>query len=360
MIDVFPQADGYMLEIRDELGECKCEKCAKPLDDRGSRQYGQSELDFLEKLTTAVWAKHPKTKFIWLIGYTPHKEDALYYERIREIGKDPRMEWLEVRNNWKLPSKDGGYKPLTYFSDRIYHWDQYYRFGAGGIQGHSKRTVEEGLNGFLPAYEPGFRSYSVYKTGSPEPFPVHLIPYCLTQFYYRVYTWEPNLSREDMVQRGYRKYFTAEVPLLMVKDFFFLKDFMYTHLTAMTHDIGTGLGPRGCGMLCTVDDIWTVNRTGGIERKIRLMEQVADDIRRFGNMVEGKGQMARVLRIERQIAELRHKASRRSTATLDIMQRAIDDMRAEFEKWDDYKEEYKPALAKAEKYLKELRDKKNQ
>ncbi|MHC4676025.1 MAG: alpha-glucuronidase family glycosyl hydrolase [Planctomycetota bacterium] len=355
MIEVFPQADGYMLEIRDELGECWGEICQKPLDKRGSKQYGQSELDLLEKLRTTVWAGHPKTKFIWLIGYSPHKEDVLYYERIREMGRDQRMEWLEVRNSWTLPSKDGGRKPLRYFSDRIYHWDQYYRFSGGGIQGHARRTVNEGLNGFLPAYEPGFRSYSIYRTGSTTPFPVRLIPFCLTQFYYREYTWEPGLSRKEVVNRGHRKYFTAEVPVQMVRDLFFLKDFMVENLTVMLHQIGAGLGPKGCGLLCTVKDIWTVERRGGIERKIKLLEGVAVDIKRFRDMVEGAGEMARVLDIERRMAELRPVASRRSRATFDIMQRAIDDMRAEFEGLEDYKEESGPALVLIEKYLKELK-----
>jgi len=354
MIEVYPQANGYMLEIRDELGECMCATCRKPLDERGSRQYGQSELDFLEKLTATVWAGHPKTKFTWLIGYPPHKEDVLYYQRIREMGRDPRMEWLEVRNSWTLPSPDGGRKPLREFSDRVYHWGQYYRFSLEGIQGHARRTRDEGLDGFLPAYEPGFNSNSVYSPSSPEPFPVRQIPFCMTQFYYHTFTWEPDLPRNETITRAHQKFFTAEVPRRMAEDLFFIKDFMATHLKAIHHYIGVGLGPKGCGLLCTADDIWTADRPGGVERKIKLFKGVADDIRRFIDMIDGTGQMARIVRIEKQIADLRPHASRRSIASFDIMQRAIDIMRAKAQNCDDYIKEAKPALKKIEGYLKEL------
>jgi len=354
MIDVFPEADGYMLEIRDELGECKCETCRKPLDDRGSRQFGQSELDFLDKLKSAVWKKHPKTKFIWLIGYKPHEEDVLYYDRIRKMAGDPRLEWLDVRNSWTLPVKGGGRKPLREFSDRMYHWDQYYRFSMEQIQGHARRTVEEGLNGFLPAYEPGFANYSIYSPASIEPFPVRLIPFCMTQFWYHTFTWEPNLPRREVVTRAHQKFFTAEVPRHMVEDMFFLKNFMAINMRVLTHMVGAGLGPRGCGLLCTVEDIWKVDRKGGIERKKKLFKWVGDDIRRFKDMVEGKGDMARLLKAKQLIAELRPRASRRSLATFDVIQRAIDDIQACIDQLDDYKEEYQLALEKIEKYLKEL------
>ena len=54
MFEVFPEANGYMLEIRDEIGDCLCDVCQKPLDEGGSKQFGQSELDLLEKLSGRV------------------------------------------------------------------------------------------------------------------------------------------------------------------------------------------------------------------------------------------------------------------------------------------------------------------
>ena len=71
--------------------------CQKKLDEFDSKQFGQSELDFLEKLTATVWENHPEAKFCWLIGYDVHKDDPLYYERIRRIGRDPRMDDVEIR-----------------------------------------------------------------------------------------------------------------------------------------------------------------------------------------------------------------------------------------------------------------------
>ena len=59
---------------------------------------------------------------MWLIGYGNHKDDAMYYDRIRRMGRDPRLEWLELRGSWTLPSAGDERKPLTSFSDRVYKW----------------------------------------------------------------------------------------------------------------------------------------------------------------------------------------------------------------------------------------------
>ena len=354
MIEVFPEADGYMLEIRDELGECACSTCQKKLDESNSKQFGQSELDFLEKLTAVVWEKHSKAKFCWLIGYDPHKDDPMYYERIRGIGRDPRMEWLNVRNQWEYPTSDGTRKPLREFSERIYHWDQYYRFDWKTIQSVVRRTANEGLNGFLPAYEPGFRSYSVYPTGSPTPFPVRLIPFCLTQFAYRTFTWEPNLSRQEYHERLWRAHFSEEIPRQMASELVFLKGFMKGNYTVLTHAIGAGLGPDGSGLLDTVEDIWKVERTGGDERKKRLFEGVGADIRRVKHMADGTREMGRLNRIEQRIADLRPKASRRSLASLEMMQQAIDDIKAKVAECGDYAAEADEALQRITRYLERI------
>ncbi|UCD29234.1 MAG: hypothetical protein JSV03_01765, partial [Planctomycetota bacterium] len=80
---------------------------------------------------------------------------------------------------------------------------------------------------------------------------------------------------------------------------------------------------------------------------------------RFQDLINGTGEMARVLKIEKRMAELRPNASRRSKATFDIMQRAIDDMRAGLKNSQDYKDEAEPALALIEQYLRQLKAEKN-
>ncbi len=358
MIEVFPEADGYMLEIRDEMDDCLCKVCQKKLDERGSKQFGQSEMDFLEKLTATVWKGHPKTKFIWLMGYANHNEDVMYYERLRKIGQDPRMEWLEVRMSWTLPSPDGGRKPLRDFSDRIYHWDAYYRFPPDAMQGRVRQTVKEGLHGYLPAYEPGYANLSVYDPQSETPFPVRLIPFCVTQFYYRTFTWNPKITQREWLDRAYRKFFTSEVPHRFADDLLFLRQFMAEHHVELTHSIGRGLGPDGSGLIATVEDLWTVPRKHGgrteDQTKQWLMEAVGADIRRFQSLVKGTGDMARLNNMEKRIAEVRPTASGRSRASMDIMQRAIDDIRKEVAKCTDYEKEADEAMRRLNGYLKEL------
>ena len=354
MIDVFPEANGYMLEIRDELGECMCATCQKKLDASGSKQFGQSELDLVETLAALVWKEHPKVKICSLIGYEVHKDDPVFYERIRRIGRDPRMEWLNVRNQWEYPTSNGIRQPLRTFSERISHWDQYYRFDWATMQNVIRRTVREGLHGFLPAYEPGFRSYSVYPTTSPDPFPVRLIPFCLTQFDYRTFTWQPDLGSGDYHERLWRAHFSDEIPRDLARDLLFLKAFMKDNYTVLTHAIGAGLGPDGSTLLQTVEDIWTVNRKGGDERKLQLFALIEADARRVKDMRDATGEMARLNSIERRIAELRPAASRRSRASLAMMQRAIDDTRVAIAPCNDYMAEVDEALQRMGLYRRQI------
>ncbi len=351
MIEVFPKADGYMLEIRDELGDCKCDTCQKPLDDSGSKQFGQSEMDFLEELTANVWRDHPKTRFIWLMGYANHNDDPMYYERLRTIGRDPRMEWLEVRMSWTLPTAGGERKPLREFSDRVYHWDAYYRLAPEHMQARVRQTVSEGLHGYLPAYEPGFANNSIYDRTSPTPFPVRLIPFCVTQFYYRAFTWQPDIAKDDLLNRAYRTFFTAEAPRELADDLLFMRQFMAAHHTELSRTIGAGLGPDGSGLIATVEDIWTVDRKGGDETKEWLLTAVAADIRRFQSLVNGTGDMARLNQIAERVAACRPNASARTAASLDLLQRAIDDIRAELAKCGAYVAEADEALQRIDMYV---------
>ena len=354
MIEVFPEADGYMLEIRDEMDDCLCATCQKPLDPQGSRQFGQSEMDFLEELTAAVWKNHDRTKFIWLMGYANHNKDPKYYERMREIGRDPRMEWLEVRS--ELDAADAGRPPQT--APRLLR--PHLPLGcllpprARAHAGPRRQTLKEGLHGYLPAYEPGFANCSIYDTESETPFPVDLIPFCLTQFYYRTFTWNPDISRDALLQRACRKFFSAEIPPQFADDLLFMRRFMAEHHPELTRSIGRGLGPDASGMLATVEDIWTVDRKGGDKTKEWLLEATAADIRRFQSLARGTGNMARLKQIQQRVAEYRPKASRRSAASLALMQRAIDDIQTELGKCGQYVAEADEALARIDRYMTQI------
>ena len=49
MLDTWSESDGFMLEVRDEQGECKCETCKIPLDEFGSKTYGHAEITWLQE-----------------------------------------------------------------------------------------------------------------------------------------------------------------------------------------------------------------------------------------------------------------------------------------------------------------------
>jgi hypothetical protein len=265
------------------------------------------------------------------------------------------MEWLEVRMSWTLPTPNGERKALREFSDRVYHWDQYYNHGPRKMQDLVRRTVDEGLDGYLPAYEPGFANASIYDKDSAEPFPVHLIPFCLTQFYYREFTWRPRITQDALLDRAHRKFFTAEVPRQLADDLLFMRQFVSEHDTVLLRRIGAGLGPDGSGLLDTVEDIWTVDRKGGDETKKWLFESVAADIRRFRSLVNKTGDMARFEAISERVARYRPSGSQRSRSSLGLIQRAIDDIRAELAKCGEYEAEADEALQRIDRYLENLK-----
>lgn len=201
LYDTFPEADGMWLEIGCEGNyHCQGPLCQRKIDDAGSRQIGQSELSFLKGFSTELWKNHPQAKLAWGMGYPEaHKWDLQYYDEIRRSFTDPRYHFVEVRQNWALQDHDGVLKPLRELSPHMLHWDQYYALPLRDIGERARRIQEDGLEGYAVAFEPGFNTYSIY--GRRIPYPVDLIPYRLTRFAYREFTWEPTLSWGGFRQR---------------------------------------------------------------------------------------------------------------------------------------------------------------
>ena len=224
--DTFPEADGMYLEIGCE-GDYHCTGplCQKPLDEFGSKQIGESELSFLQEFSEKLWKKNPKLNFFWPIGYPEsHRWDVRYYQQIRTRMTDPRYYWMEARQNWQLPDAMGSLRPLNYFSRNILHWDQYYTMPLLNMRDQARRVGEAGISGYAVAYEPGFANASVY--GERIPFPVDLIPYRLTRFAYREFTWNPNLSWDEFRARAHKKFFSPEMSEDLVDMMVTLRDFM--------------------------------------------------------------------------------------------------------------------------------------
>lgn len=180
MYDTWPEADGFMFEVRDEYGECHCAECQVKLDEFGSKQYGRSEITWLQEFAREAWKKNPALRFCWLIGYGEHTRDVEYYEQIRRMN-DPRFEWLDTRVGLPgpaagaLPGLGAIPRPFTFFSQRIEHWDQFYTLPIQGILSSALRTTEHGLNGYIAAFEPGPWVGSSSYYGDVIPLPVDIL-----------------------------------------------------------------------------------------------------------------------------------------------------------------------------------------
>jgi hypothetical protein len=248
LYDAFPEADGMWLEIADE-GDyaCKDPECQKPLDDFGSKVSGQVTPPFLKEFSQELWGKHPKAKLVWGIGYPEaHKWDVKYYDELRRNFRDPRYYFLEVRQNWELQDATGVLKPLRELSANAMHWDQYYRLPLREIGEHARRIYEDQLAGYVVAFEPGFNSHSVF--GHSIPYPVDAIPYRLTRFAYREFTWEPTLTWPAFRQRLLEHFFGADADPELTDLTLTLFEFMRTgpitgSFRELTHPVdGSGYG----------------------------------------------------------------------------------------------------------------------
>jgi hypothetical protein len=199
--------------------------CQKALDEFGSKQIGESELSFLREFSEKLWTRNSKLNFFWPIGYPEsHRWDVRYYEQIRTRMTDPRYFWMEARQNWQLPDAMGSLRPLNYFSKNILHWDQYYTIPLLNMRDQARRVVEAGISGYAVAYEPGAATASVYSNRIP--FPVDLIPYRLTRFAYREFTWNPNLSWDEFRARVHKKFLSPGMSEDLVDIMVTLRDFM--------------------------------------------------------------------------------------------------------------------------------------
>lgn len=290
LYDEFPEARGMWLEIADE-GDyaCKDPVCQQPLDDFGSRQAGQVTPTFLKEFSAELWKKHPQAKLVWGMGYPEaHKWDVKYYERLRTEFRDPRYHFMEVRQNWELQDHEGVLRPLRRISENTLHWDQYYRQPLRQIGEHARRIHEDGLAGYSVAFEPGFNSHSVF--GRSIPFPVDAIPYRLTRFAYREYTWNPNLSWPDFQKR------------------------------LLDHFFGEGADPELFDLTHTLFEFM---RTGPITGSFRELVNPVDGAG-YGKMLK-----PRLAAIEQRLNRFEPSlGARGKTVGLPLLRRAITDLRA--------------------------------
>jgi len=289
LYDAFPEADGMWLEIGDE-GDyaCKDPACQKPVDEFGSKVSGQASPAFLKEFSAELWAKHPQAKLVWGIGYPEaHKWDVKYYDELRRNFTDPRYYFLEVRQNWVMQDSEGVLKPLREISPNTMHWDQYYGLALRDIGERARRIQQDRLAGYVVAFEPGFNSHSVF--GRSIPFPVDVIPYRLTRFAYREFTFDPELSWDAFRQR------------------------------LLTHFFGEGANPEWIDLTLTLFEFM---RTGPISGSFRELTHPVDG-REYGTRLK-----PRLAAIEARMAKLEPELGQRGRAVgVPLLRRAIQDLR---------------------------------
>lgn len=289
LYDTFPEARGMWLEIADE-GDyaCKDPACQKPVDEFGSKVSGQVTPPFLREFSAELWKKRPAAKLVWGIGYPEaHKWDVKYYDELRRNFRDPRYYFMEVRQNWELQDSEGVLKPLRQLSGNSMHWDQYYKLPLREIGEHARRIYEDQLAGYAVAFEPGFNSHSVF--GRTVPFPVDAIPYRLTRFAYREFTWEPNLSWPDFRKR------------------------------LLAHFFGEGADPELIDLTLTLFEFM---RTGPITGSFRELTHPVDGSA-YGRLLK-----PRLSAIEARLQRMEANAGPRAKSIgLPLLRRAIQDLR---------------------------------
>lgn len=220
MYDALPEADGLFIESADEYGECRCDACQEPVDDFGSKAFGRNQMSLMREMMHEVWKDHPQARLAYTIGYSPHTKAPAYYETVRQMSGDPRIEWMEARNSWEFPGPGGEPKPAAFFSSRVMRWEYSDIRPLEMLVDHTMRVAQSGMYGYIMTFSPGFDSGSFYHQ---IPFPTDLLPYVLTHFVYRETTWQPG-DVADMKARVQRRFFGKDAPASCGEDLWTLRE----------------------------------------------------------------------------------------------------------------------------------------
>ena len=224
VFDALPEADGVYIEMADEWGECLCPDCSKPVDEFGSKQFGQSQLSLVQEIARSIWQRHPHARFALTLGYDEHKSDPAFYEVVRQMS-DERFEWMEARNRWEFSGPCAKDLPACYFSKHVMRWQQWYNRSLEQLVADGNRAGAVGFYGLITSFEPGFASGSFYRD---IPFPVHLLPFVLNAFAYREVTWQPSITLEELKEKVRLRFFGSGAPKNLADDFWALREMLRT------------------------------------------------------------------------------------------------------------------------------------
>ncbi len=220
IFDALPEVDGLFIESADEWGACACPLCSETIDALGSTRFGQSQLSLIQNIMRAVWSNHPHARLAYTIGYDEHRKDPAYYRLVSEM-TDPRIEWMEARDQWAFPGPDGENRPAASFSPRVMRWRQYYGSPLEHLVHDTRRIADAGFYGCITAFEPGAGTGSFH---TQIPHPTDEMPYVLTGFVFRETTWDPAPTVDAMRERVQRRFFGREAPDHLSADLWDLRE----------------------------------------------------------------------------------------------------------------------------------------
>lgn len=223
MFDSLPEADGLYIESADELGECRCERCRQPVDSYRSRMFGQYQLSLMQRMMREIWRDHPHARLCYTIGYSPHEKNPAYYEVIRQMSADDRIEWMEARNSWTFPGPGGEPLPVSYFSNRVLRWDYSDVQPLEPLISNIWQAATSGMGGCISTFSPGFASGSFYHD---VPFPTDRLPYVLTHFVHREAVWQPTPHVDQMKERVRDRFFGADAPKELTEHLWNLREIL--------------------------------------------------------------------------------------------------------------------------------------
>lgn len=277
MFDALPEADGVFIESADEWGGCVCADCGKPLDKLGSTQFGQAQLSLLQQIMAGIWQNHPHARISYTIGYDEHRKDPAYYRVIRQMN-DPRIEWMEARNSWTFPGPGGSDRPARTFSRQVMRWRQYYGQPLDNLMQDANRVASEGWYGLITAFEPGAGTGDFYRD---IPYPTDIMPYVLTGFVWRETTWEPLLTREQMLDRVRQRFFGREADPKLAEDLWSLREII-------RESAGGKLSPANRDKLASIEDHAAKARPSAGPKTAETLDLVNRAIADIRKHTEGK------------------------------------------------------------------------
>ena len=225
MLEIVHEADGVWFAPRDKDGECHCDVCQRPVDEYGSKQYGQSEMTFLKNFCKALWSRRPRAQVAWLVELDKprkmHSEDPAYFARLREID-DPRLHWILRSSAWQLPGPGGNYLPAAYFSRNNIWLNKPYASSLETIRKDVLLAAQRGFLGYASAFDVCF---GVDYHGLSTPYPTDKLPYELTSYAFREFCWEPAQTMSQFRMRMRNRYCGPTGSLQLIDDLIFLRAF---------------------------------------------------------------------------------------------------------------------------------------